>query len=262
MSKVVIITGASSGIGLSTAQLLQDKGFIVYNFSRREAANEQFKSISVDVTNENNIIEALNEVYKREKRVDIVINNAGFGISGSAEDSNPVDVNRLFDVNFNGVFLMCKHVIPLMRKKGSGKIINISSMAAEFPIPFQSFYSASKSAISSFTYSLANEVNPFGIKVSLVIPGDIKTSFTSNRKKNSSNNSAYKDRIFKSINTMELDEKNGMDAKIIANLIYKIINSKNPPLQKTAGLKYKLFLILKRIVPRKFLNYILRKIYG
>ena len=184
MSKVVIITGGSSGIGLCTAAALRDRGCKVYELSRRDSEVEGITHLRCDITDEEQIKAAVAQVLDENGRIDILINNAGFGISGAVEFTETSDAQRLFDVNFFGMVRMNRAILPLMREQGHGRIVNLSSVAAPVPIPFQTYYSAGKAAVNSYTMALSNEVKPFGITVAAVMPGDIKTGFTAARQKN------------------------------------------------------------------------------
>lgn len=262
MPKVVLVTGASSGIGHEIAAFLHNKGYIVYGLSRRESQDVPFHTIRMDVTRASSIQEAVEKIITKENRIDVLINNAGMGISGSVEDTPVEDAKYLFDVNFFGAFQVSKYVIPYMRTQGSGKIINVSSLAANFPIPFQAFYSASKAALSTMSHALHNELKPFNVFVSVILPGDIKTAFSSQRKKNRHDHVSYGDRVKRSIETMEKDEANGMDPVVIANYVYKLIKMKHMPIESTVGMKYKLLLWMKRFLPITTVNHILGKMYG
>ncbi|MDD3067758.1 MAG: SDR family oxidoreductase [Acholeplasmataceae bacterium] len=262
MGKVIIVTGASSGIGLTVAKHLADEGHHVYGISRSKIHEKNVRSIQADVTNIDQMIDAYQEIYDIEGRIDVLINNAGIGISGSIEDTLSEDVLDLFHVNFMGVFHSTKVALPFMREGKQGKIINISSVASVLSIPFQSFYSSSKAAINAFSNALANEVEPFGIDVCVVMPGDIKTSFTKNRRKNEIMNPHYEKRIDKSVAVMEKDEQNGMDPEVLAKVIHKLIKKKRMPLYKTIGFKYKIFVFLEKILPAGFTNAVVGKIYG
>ncbi len=259
---VIIVTGASSGIGLSIAQYLGQKGHKVYGISRSKVHEKNVKSIQADVTKFDELKEAYQEIYDIEGRIDVLINNAGMGISGSVEDTSQEDANYLMDVNYMGVFLSTKAVLPLMRKSGGGKIFNMSSVASKLAIPFQSFYSSSKAAINTFSEALANEVSPFDIKICILMPGDIRTGFTKNRKKNEIDSDCYKNRVDRSVAVMEEDERNGMDPDLPAKIINKYLNRKNIPLYKTIGFKYKIFVILHKLLPAKLANWVVGAIYG
>lgn len=259
---VIIVTGASSGIGLSIAQYLGQKGHKVYGISRSKVHEKNVKSIQADVTKFDELKEAYQEIYDIEGRIDVLINNAGMGISGSVEDTSQTDANYLMDVNYMGVFLSTKAVLPLMRRSGGGKIFNMSSVASKLAIPFQSFYSSSKAAINTFSEALANEVSPFDIKICILMPGDIRTGFTKNRKKNEIDSDCYKNRVDRSVAVMEEDERNGMDPDLPAKIINKYLNRKNIPLYKTIGFKYKIFVILHKLLPAKLANWVVGAIYG
>ncbi|NLT18715.1 MAG: Cyclopentanol dehydrogenase [Firmicutes bacterium ADurb.Bin080] len=260
MGKVVIITGASSGIGKTTAEILNSKGYKVYNLSRRESLG--IEHIKTDISNYEDVKNAISCIYEKEGRIDVLINNAGMGISGAIENTDDNTAKQLFSVNFWGMFYSTKEVIPIMRKNNSGSIINISSAAAKFPLPFQAFYSASKAAVSSFSDALRLEVKPFGINVTAILPGDVKTEFTQARIKNKSNDPIYGDRIDKSVSAMERDEENGMSPETISKIIIKIIEKKNPPPYVIGGLKYEFLVFLTRLMPYRLTLFLLGKIYG
>jgi short-subunit dehydrogenase len=260
--KVIIVTGASSGIGLSIAQHLAAKGNNVYGVSRSKIHEKNIKSIQADVTQFEQLQKAYQDIFEVEGKIDILINNAGMGISGSIEDTSYEDAQYLMNVNFMGVFNSTKAVIPLMRKSGRGKIFNMSSVASKLSIPFQSFYSSSKAAVNAFTDALANEVAPFNIQVCSIMPGDIKTGFTKNRKKNAVDSEAYKKRVDKSVAVMEEDENNGMDPEVAARAVHRLVQRKRIPLYYTIGIQYKLIVLLAKILPAKFVNHIVGSIYG
>lgn len=259
--KTVIVTGASSGIGLATAKLFSENGCSVYDFSRSGSENGKIHHITCDVTDEESVKNAVTQVIKKEGKIDVLVNNAGFGISGAAENTDTAKAKKQFDVNFFGTFNSSKAVIPFMRDKKSGLIINISSMAAPLSIPFQLFYSASKSAVNSLTLALANELRPFGVKVCAVMPGDVKTGFTAAREKDE-DRGAYSAILKKSVSTMEHDEENGMSPDEIAKAVYKLSLKKNPKPLSTVGIQYKTFAALSKILPTRAVNYIIGQLYA
>lgn len=258
MKKVIVITGASSGIGQVCANYLCDKGYVVYGLNRSLVVSDKIKYIKCDVTDETQVKDAFASI---KEDIYAVINNAGMGISGAIEYASNEDINRIIDVNIKGVINVCKHAIPRLRET-KGKIINIGSVAGELTIPFQTFYSMSKVAVSTFTEGLRMELRPFGIKATTVLPGDTKSAFSSNRKKTEVVDEVYGDRIKRSIERMEKDEQGGKNPVSVAKVIYKVLKKKNPPVKVTVGFLYKLFVFLKRILPSKFVNYILYKMYG
>ena len=259
---VAIVTGGSSGIGLCAAKKLTEFGCTVYEFSRREFFCEGIVHMSVDVSKEKAVSEAVAEIIALEGKIDIVINCAGYGISGAAEFTLLEDAKRQLDVNFFGMVNVNKAVIPYMRRAGGGRIVNISSVAAVTAIPFQAYYSASKAAINSYTCALANEVYPYGISVTAVMPGDIKTGFTSSRKKSWAGDSEYGGRISRSVAVMEHDEENGMSPEKAGGFIAKIALKKIVKPLYTIGFSYRCVILLTKILPCALLNCIIRKIYA
>ena len=201
--KVAIVTGASSGIGRYTAAALNKSGCTVYDLSRRNVPADGIIHIKCDVTNEADIKSAVEQIVNKHKKIDIVINCAGFGISGAVEFTKTEDAKSQFDVNFFGMVNINKAVLPIMRENGGGRIVNISSVAAVAHIPFQTYYSASKAAIESYTCALANEVKPYHITVTAVQPGDICTEFTKARQKSFDGDDIYGGRIARSVAGME-----------------------------------------------------------
>lgn len=260
--KVVIITGANSGIGRAVAHSLAVQNCIVYDFSRREILSEGIKHIRVDVTDENNVISAVSEVYNKEGRIDIVINCAGFGISGAVEFTALEDAKSQFYVNFFGMVNMNKAVIPYMRENKTGRIVNISSVAAVTHIPFQTFYSASKAAIESYTCALANELKPFNISVVAIQPGDICTEFTQARKKTFEGDEIYNGRISKSVSGMERDEQKGMSAETAGKYIAKIALKQRVKPVYAIGASYKLVCVLCKVFPCRFRNFVIGQLYA
>lgn len=262
MSKVILITGASSGIGKKTATFLASKGYKVYTMSRRLVSDsDHIINLQGDVTNIDDIKKVKEIIENNGDVIDILINNAGFGISGSAEFTSLEDIKKQFEVNTFAVFSMCQIFLPMLRKT-KGRIINISSVAGAIPIPFQSFYSASKAAINSYTMSLANEVKAFNVSVTAFMLGDTKTSFTDVRNKNNEGDDIYKGKINASVSKMEKDERNGMEPIYIAKQIYKIIKKKKVKPIYTSRFDYKLLVVLSRILPIRFVNWIIGKLYA
>lgn len=241
---------------------LVQAGCTVYEMSRREASIPGTTHISVDVSDENQVAEAVSLVVQREGRLDILVNNAGSGISGAAELTSSEDAKRLLDVNLFGMVNASKAVLPIMRDNGGGRIVNLSSVAAALPIPFQLWYSVSKASVNAFTMALHNEVSSFGVSVCAVMPGDIKTGFTNARKKDFSGDDIYGGRIKRSIAVMEKDELNGMAPEKVGKIIcYIALKNKVKPLY-VIGLKYKTFTMLNRVLPTSLVNRIIGMLYA
>lgn len=260
--KVVIVTGASSGIGRHTATSLVNSGCIVYDFSRRDIPLQRVTHIKVDVTDEAQVNDAVKTVFEKEGSIDIVVNSAGYGISGAVEFTETEDAKNQFNVNFFGTVNVNKAVIPYMRKQKSGRIVNISSVAAVAHIPFQTYYSASKAAIESYTNALANEVKPFGITVTAIQPGDICTDFTGARKKSFDGDDVYEGRISRSVEGMEKDEQKGMKPEIAADYIAKIsLKDKVKPIY-AIGAQYKVLSTLCKVFPCSIRNNIVGMLYA
>ncbi|MBN2300836.1 MAG: SDR family oxidoreductase [Acholeplasmataceae bacterium] len=260
--KVIVITGASSGIGLSIAQHLSQKGHSVYGISRSKIHEKNVKSIQADVTDYNQLKEAYQGIFEIEGRIDVLINNAGMGISGTIEDTSSEDAAYIFNVNFMGVFNSTKAALPYLRESDYGKVLNISSVAARLSIPFQAFYSSSKAAVNSFSEALANEVAPLKIQVCSIMPGDIRTGFTKNRKKNEIESPEYNGRVDLSVAVMEKDERNGMDPESAAKVVNRLVRKRRIPLYKTVGFKYKVIVLLAKLLPAKLANHIVGSIYA
>lgn len=259
---VIVITGASSGIGLATAQWLADKGHTVYGIARSKVVAKGVSAIQANVTDYEQLKLAYKDIYDIEGRIDVLINNAGMGIAGSIEETSIEDAHYLFQVNMMGVFHSTKAALPYMRDVKHPKIINLGSVAGRFAIPFQAFYSSSKAAIEAFSDALATEVKPLGIQVCTVLPGDIKTSFTQNRRKNKDESYLYRKRVIKSLKVMENDEQNGIDVMDAGKVVGKLVLRKRMPLHKVIGFKYKVFLFLKKIVPDRMAHGIVSMMYG
>ena len=262
MEKIVLITGGSSGIGLAAAGAFQQAGCRVYTLSRNMAKTPAIEHLCADVTDETAVCTALKTVYSREGRVDILVNCAGFGISGAAEFTSAEDAERQLRVNFFGTVNACKTALPLMRAQGGGRIVNVSSVAAPVAIPFQAFYSASKAAINSYTCALANEVRPFGISVTAVQPGDICTGFTAARKKSVEGDEVYGGRIARSVARMEHDEKNGMPPARVGQYLCKVALKRRVKPLYTVGFSYRCVCLLCKILPCGVLNRIVFWLYA
>ncbi len=259
---IAIVTGGSSGIGRYAAAALRDKGCKVYEFSRRDIPNQDIIHITADVTDESSVKASVDSVFDKEGRIDILVNCAGFGISGAVEFTELSDAKAQFEVNFFGTVNVTKAVIPYMRKNSKGRIVNISSVAAVAHIPFQTFYSASKAAIDSYTCALSNEVRDFGISVVAIQPGDICTDFTDARKKSDKGDDIYSGKISRSVASMEKDEQKGMSPETAGNYIAKIALKKNVKPIYAIGATYKILSVLCKIFPCAVRNRVVGMLYA
>ena len=260
MTKVVAITGASSGIGLETAKHFADRGWRVYNLSRRPVRQPSITDLTVDVTKPDEIAAAFAQIQAEAGRLDILINNAGYGISGAIEFTELSDARRQFEVNFFGVHNCLKAALPLL-KNNRGRVICISSAAAVFAIPFQSFYSATKAAVNSLVLAAANEFKLLGVSICAVQLGDVKTGFTSARAKSLVGDEAYGGAISRSVAVMEKDEQSGMLPAAIAAAIYKTALRRRVKPISTVGTTYKFLVFLNKLLPNSWVNAIIGKLY-
>lgn len=262
MVKVAVVTGGSSGIGRECARALAEAGCRVYELSRRCVPSDGVVHIACDVTRETAVSAAVAAVLAAEGRIDLVVNNAGYGISGAVEFTDTVAAQALFDVDFFGMVRVNRAVLPIMRAAKSGVILNISSVAAPVGIPFQTYYSAAKAAVNSYTLALANEVRPFGIQVCAVMPGDIATGFTDARQKSPAGDDVYGGRIARSVAGMERDERTGMSAAAAGRAIARIALKKRHRPLVTLGFGYKCLMVLIRHLPAAAVNRIVYRLYA
>jgi len=261
--RVVLVTGASSGIGKCCAEYLAKQGYRVYGTSRRTGSTSTgqlssnthfFQMIRMDVTDESSVRQGIDHIIARESRIDVVVNNAGFAIIGSLEDTTIEEVKSQLETNFFGSLRVCRTVLPIMRRQDSGYIINISSIGGLISLPFQSAYSASKFALEAAMEALRLEVRPFGIQVVLIEPGDFKTEITQHRRKagQATRHSAYTDTFQKVLRIVESGERNAPTPESIAILINKVIRMKSPRLRYTAGkISQRIAVPLKKILPSR-----------
>ncbi len=264
---VTLITGATSGIGRAIALELAARGCHVYGTGRRAMENDRLANgfvcyIAMDVTDEESVNTALESVINAEGRLDVLINCAGNGIAGAVEETNSAEAQFQFDVNFFGAARAARLALPIFRKQGSGVILNISSVGADFALPFQSYYSASKAALNAWTDALRMEARPFGIHVALVCPGDTKTGFTGARAYSEGTKvSAYKGALGKAIYAMKRDELNGGEPEAIAKAVAALLNRKRLPHRITTGFGYKCIMLAKRLLPYALVEALLRFLY-
>ncbi len=264
--KVVLITGASSGIGRQCATYLAGKHYTVYGASRNGNTEvEGVEMIKMDVSEDRSVERGIGHILQRENRLDVVVNNAGIGIAGAIE-STPIDcARRQFETNFFGILRVCSAVLPQMRTQRSGLIINISSLGGLFGLPFQGLYCASKFALEGMTESMRMEVKRFGIHVTLINPGDFKTNFTRNRQKIEYHkpHSVYQEPFDRALSIVENDEMGGPNPEIIARLVHRIITRRRPKVRYFAGRAYqKAAPYLKKWLPARLVERMLMRYYG
>ena len=255
MSKVAIVTGGTSGIGLAAVKALREKGCTVYALSRRG-------EIPCDVSEVNSVRAAVQTVLDKEGRIDILVNCAGFGISGAGELTPLEAAKKQLDVNLFGTANMVNAVIPAMRAQGGGRIVTTGSVAGFVPIPFQTWYSASKAAVQSYTMAMANELRPFGVTLAAVLPGDTRTGFTAARSKIDDPAGLYGGRIERSVSRMEHDEQNGVPAEKVGDLIARVALKKRVKPFYIPGFGYNAVNVLMRILPSGLANRLIGMLYA
>jgi NAD(P)-dependent dehydrogenase (short-subunit alcohol dehydrogenase family) len=263
--RVVLVTGASSGIGRACAELLAGRGYRVYGASRRPAASSLVESISMDIRDDASARDAVAGVMAREGRIDILVNSAGIAIAGAVEDTSIEEARDQFDVNFHGVLRMCRAVLPGMREQRAGCIVNIGSIGGLVAIPYQGLYSASKFALEGLSESLRMEVSRFGVNVVLIEPGDHRTGLTANRRRTaeSGSNPAYRDRFLRAAERMAADEQNGPEPEAVARLLLRVVKKARPRLRYATGpVPERAVIWLKRLLPYSVIEKVMDYYYS
>ena len=272
--KIAVITGASSGIGRDTAYELIQRGFKVYGGARRLECMEEIKKagayiLPLDVTKEESMVSFINQIIDKEGRIDVLINNAGYGSCGTIEDITMEEVKHQYEVNVFGLGRMIQLVLPTMRKQGSGKIVNVSSMGGRFTSPFGGWYHSTKYAVESISDALRMETLPFGIDTIIIEPGMIQTNWgviAGQSIRTYSKGGAYEksgDAAAKYYEKRYGEGKHGLsDSKLIARTIGKAVTTKHPKTRYLVGKYAKSFICLKAILPDKLFQKITRSAMG
>ena len=268
---VVLITGATSGIGQACAQHLARRGYQVFGTGRRAPFPPRSTPegspvlIHMDVTQDESVRRAVDYIVERAGRIDVLVNNAGYSLAGAVEDTSIEEAKAQFETNFFGVHRVCRAVLPVMRAQGSGLIVNIGSIAGVIALPFQPFYSATKFALAGFTEALSHEVRPFGIRVTLIAPGDIRTSVTENRVRAAAwtSDSPYASYAKRALEIQERDERHGGSPEEVAILLERIVRAHNPaPHYRVGPFFERVAAVLKGVVPARFFHWAVGKYYG
>lgn len=265
MSKVVLITGGSSGIGKSIGEYLLDNGFIVYGTSRnpQNYSESKLSLLELDVKNTETIHVAIKTIIEKEGRIDVLINNAGAGITGAIEELPEVEIKANFDTNFFGPINVIKAVLPQMRKQHSGLIINITSIAGYMGLPYRGIYSASKGALELVTEAFRMELKDFNINMTNIAPGDFATNIAAGRYHAPLlDNSPYKKPYGDTLKLMNTHVDSGSDPLMMAQAVLKVIHIKNPKVHyKVGAFMQKFSIVLKRILPDTVYEKMLMKHY-
>jgi len=267
--QVVLVTGASSGIGWACARHLAARGYRVYGASRTGTvpAEAGVEGLRMDVTDDEAVSSGCGGIVSREGRLDVLVNSAGMGFAGAIELTTVPEARAQFEVNLFGVLRTCRMVLPAMRKQQSGAIINISSIAGLLAVPYHGLYSASKFALEGFTEALRMEVKGFGVRVVLIEPGDHRTGFTSNRVLTAETASAcegspYAASSHRAIERMQREELNAPGPEQIARIVERVIRDRRPRLRYTAGsASQRAATWLKRIAPHRFIERLMEAHY-
>ena len=266
--KVVLITGTSSGFGKAIAEALHARGYCVYGTTRTvpaPAKADSYRPLAMDVDSEASVAEGVERILRERGRIDVLVNNAGFGVAGAIEDTTVEEARAQLETNFLGTHRLCRAALPGMRERRSGRIVNIGSLAGLVSVPFQAFYCATKYAVEAYTEALRMEVRPFGIHVSLVEPGDFATGFTAKRRmvRASGPSSAYDERCRAAVGRMAADERRNADIRPVVRKVIAVVESKRPRLRyPVANLLQRTMVALRPALPASWFEYLIMDNYG
>ena len=264
--KLVLITGGSSGIGRSIGNYLKARGFHVLGTTRDLSSRkdfDDFELLEMDVRQPEEIELAIKKIISDHGKIDVLVNNAGVGITGPLEEIPGSEIENHFSVNFYGPLAMIRSVLPQMRAQGHGLIINITSIAGYMGLPYRSIYSASKAALEVITESLRMETKDFGVRICNLAPGDFATNIASGRYHAPViENSPYEEAYKKTLALMDDHVDDGQDPEMVARMVYKIIRAQNPRVHYIVGRRLqKLSVTLKKILPDKLFEKLLLNHY-
>ena len=262
-SPVVLVTGVSSGIGRAVASAFAEKGFAVYGTSRSLQRTQPIAGVQLvqlDVTDDASVTAAVSTVVQRAGHIDVLVNNAGAGVFGAAEETSIAQAQQLFDTNFFGVVRLTRAVLPYLRTQRSGRIINIGSVLGFLPSPYGSLYAASKHAVEGYSESLDHETREFGVRVSVVEPGYTNTSFETNATDADSPLDSYE--IVREHVKKVIAEalRSGDDPAVVARVVLKAATSRTPKLRYPAGPLARRLAVLKKLAPAGLLDNGIRKV--
>ena len=260
-SPVAIVTGATSGIGLASANLLQHEGYTVYGTSRRPQSDSQngIAMLACDVTSDESVSSVIEQVLGRSGRIDVLVNNAGFGLIAGAEESSIEQAESVFEVNVFGIMRMTNQVLPVMRQQGKGRVINIGSVVGFLPAPYYAIYGATKHAIDGYSQTLDHEVRGFGIRVISIEPAFTRTSFETNLAAPDRPLAIYESARRSMIDTSRQQVEKGDEPEVVAQVVLQAAQAARPRLRYPAGPAARRLALMRRIVPEGIFNRILRK---
>lgn len=260
--KIALVTGASSGIGEATAQRLATAGYKVYGTSRRgaQAGNRPFEMLALDVTSDESVAAAVSEVIRRDGRIDLLVNNAGFGVApAGAEESSIEQARSIFETNFFGLIRMTRAVLPQMRRQGSGRIINIGSVLGFLPMPYGALYAATKHAVEGYSESLDHELRTRGIRVSIIEPAYTKTPFDANFIEPDVKLDEYREAragVSRRVNEVMATAES---PDVVAETVLKAANAAHPKIRYAAGKLANRLRFLRRFAPTGLVDAGIRK---
>ena len=276
MEKVALVTGSSSGIGFETSLALARDGFYTFATMRDVSKGDKLMEISkkenlmidiieLDVNKEDSIKNTVQNIMEKKQRIDLLVNNAGWGLWGSVEDVSVDEFKTQFETNFFAIIRMIQEVLPIMRKQNSGNIVNISSVAGRIGFPISPAYISSKFALEGLSESLRFELMPFGINVIIIEPGVIKTNFFEPIRlaKKAENTDVYRDITTKVISGVKMMAQMGTEPKVVADTIIKAIKEEKPLPRYVVGNDASMFLEAKKMkTDIEFENYLKKELYG
>lgn len=260
MNRVVVVTGGTSGIGREAVKMFTEQGDKVIVISRNVTESDGEWVFNADVSDEETVKGIIEKIAKNFGKIDILVNCAGFGISGASELIPSGSIQNLFDVNVIGTIHCSKHVLPYMGK--GGKIINLASAMAFFPLPFRTMYAATKSAVVTMSYGMRMELNDYGIDVTVIAPGDVKTNFTKNRVKFYETNAKYGNRIENAAYDLDSKEEKRMSPDKVAKAIIRQANKKHSKHLVIVGGKYKVLYVLQKLFPTGWVLKLTDRFFG
>lgn len=264
-SGIAIVTGASSGIGAATAERLAEAGYTVYGTSRRggPAGQRPFELLPLDVTSDESVAAAVNEVLRRHGRIDLLVNNAGFGVApAGAEESSIEQARAVFETNVFGLVRMTRAVLPHMRRQGSGRIVNIGSALGFLPAPYMALYAATKHAVEGYSESLDHELRTRGIRVTVIEPAYTNTQFEANAPEADAKLDEYREARATLARLVKRLVESGDKPAVVADVVLKAASAARPKLRYTAGRLAGRLRLLRRFAPTALLDAGIRKDMG
>lgn len=266
--RVALVTGASSGFGQAIAQALHARGYRVFGTTRGRAtaaARPGPTLVTLDVDDDASVTSGVAAVISDAGRIDVLVNNAGLGYAGAIEDTTVEEARRQFETNFFGMHRLCRAVLPQMRARGAGRIVNMSSLGGLVSVPFQALYCASKFAVEAYTEALRMEVRPFGIRVAMIEPGDFATRFTANRRVTAASGAAspYAERCRSAVRRMAQDEAGNADIGPVVRAAITAIEADEPRLRyPVASALQRTLVALRPLLPHALFERLMLEHYG